>query len=86
MSKIQKIDSCVDCNDYVECSIAVRHEIPLNCPLPDKDAWKSELLEWIESQLDDIPKIMLRKELVYSVELLSRKKTLDDLKQKIKEL
>ena len=49
MSKIQKINYCVDCNDYVECDIANSNDrkIPKNCPLPDYD-WKEKLLEWIE--------------------------------------
>ena len=51
MSKIQKINYCVDCNDYVECDIANSNDrkIPKNCPLPDYD-WKEKLLEWIEKE------------------------------------
>jgi len=80
-SKMQKINCCVDCNDYVECDIANAKEIPTNCPLPDYD-WKEKLVEWIDSEIDIFPDYNEDGELEGYYENIN----IVDLKQKIKEL
>jgi len=58
------INGCIDCYKWGEdCKLGivtgfdgeidVMKDLPPNCPLPDSDAWKVELLGWIEDIINE---------------------------------
>lgn len=92
MSKILEVNSCWDCkkmgrNPVLGFGCKVTSEIfkhdytetvSPNCPLKDSDAWKKELLEWIdEKQYSAMSESDWTDEMVVGVK---------DLKQKIQEM
>lgn len=91
MSKILEVKSCTECRNYkFQCwewkCFANKHDPKVvdnpdivlpDCPLKDSDAWKKELLEWIEEEKFDCRDDNWVTDIVVLVE---------DLKQKIQEM
>lgn len=92
MSKILILEKCMDCGHckIIHGSIRCDHDkfslksIPdtgkvlPDCHLPDSDAWKKELLEWIEKEYFEINE----EETLDAYVVIGR----DALKQKIQEM